>query len=205
DEASFGKDHSNVASCLNNLAMLYKNTNRFAEAEPLMKRALAIGEASLGKDHPDVATRLNNLAELYRATNRLAEAEPMYNRALAIYEASFGKDHPNVAITLNNLALLYQDTNRPAQAEPLMRRVVVILFKFTVRTGHPHPHLDATIDSYANLLIQMGLSQEQAVAKIDELGCKLGLPGFRQGQEETSTERGTSWWKRLFGKKSKPY
>jgi tetratricopeptide (TPR) repeat protein len=75
---------------LNNLAKLLQTTNRLAEAEPLYRRALAIGEANLGPDHPDVAIHLNNLAELLRATNRLAEAEPLYRRALAIGEASLG-------------------------------------------------------------------------------------------------------------------
>ena len=51
-------------SDLNNLAQLLKATNRLAEAEPLMRRALAIDEKSYGPDHPKVAIRLNNLAEL---------------------------------------------------------------------------------------------------------------------------------------------
>jgi len=58
---------------LNNLAQLLKATNRLDEAEPLMRRALAIDEKSLGPDHPNVATRLNNLAQLLQDTNRLDE------------------------------------------------------------------------------------------------------------------------------------
>ena len=38
---------------------------RYADAEPLYKRALAIYEKALGPDHPYVATTLNNLAVLY--------------------------------------------------------------------------------------------------------------------------------------------
>ena len=55
DEASYGPDHPNVASDLNNLASLLQATNRLGEAEPLMRRALAIDEASYGPDHPTVA------------------------------------------------------------------------------------------------------------------------------------------------------
>ena len=91
---------------LNNLAQLLQATNRLAEAEPLMRRALAIDEKSYGPDHPNVATDLNNLAQLLQATNRLAEAEPLMRRALAIDEKSYGPEHPNVAIGLNNLALI---------------------------------------------------------------------------------------------------
>ena len=46
-------------------------TNRLGEAEPLMRRALAIDEQSYGPDHPNVAIRLNNLAILLKGANRL--------------------------------------------------------------------------------------------------------------------------------------
>ena len=62
-----GPDHPQVALGLNNLARLYRARGKYAEAEPLYKRALAINEKALGSDHPDLATTLNNLAELYRA------------------------------------------------------------------------------------------------------------------------------------------
>ena len=53
--------------------MLLQATDRLAEAEPLMRRALAIDERSYGPDHPDVASDLNNLAKLlqgHRPTGR---------------------------------------------------------------------------------------------------------------------------------------
>ena len=62
---------------LNNLAALYRAQGRYAEAEPLYKRALAIGEKTLGPEHPEVATSLKNLRLLYRAQGRDAEAEPL--------------------------------------------------------------------------------------------------------------------------------
>ena len=70
-------DHPNVARDLNNLAQLLQATNRLSDAEPLMRRALAIDEVSFGPDHPKVAIRLNNLAQLLKATNRLSDAEPL--------------------------------------------------------------------------------------------------------------------------------
>jgi tetratricopeptide (TPR) repeat protein len=174
-EASYGPDHPNVATSLNNLAGLLRATNRLAEAEPMYRRALAITEASYGPDHPDVAIRLNNLALLLKATNRLAEAEPMYRRALAIDEACYGPDHPNVAIDLNNLALLLQTTNRLAEAEPLMRRHVEIFLSFTVRTGHQHPHLNDACNNYAALLVAMGRSEPEARAAVEALARAHGV------------------------------
>ena len=137
--------------------MLLRATNRLAEAEPLLRRALAIDEKSFGPEHPNVANRLNNLAGLLSATNRLAEAEPLFRRALAITEKSFGPEHPNVATGLNNLAELLRNTNRLAEAEPLSRRHLRILAEFGHRTGHEHPHFRAAINNYAGLLSAIGL------------------------------------------------
>ena len=75
---------SRVATGLNNLALLYYTQGKYAEAEPLYKRSLAINEKALGPDHPHVATDLNNLASLYRETDREAEAEKLEKRAAAI-------------------------------------------------------------------------------------------------------------------------
>ena len=44
--------------------MLYRTQGKYAEAEPLYKRALAIREKTLGREHPDVAQSLNYLAGL---------------------------------------------------------------------------------------------------------------------------------------------
>ena len=71
-----------LAATLNNLAERYKEEGRYADAEPLYKRALAIREKALGPDHPAVAQSLNNLADLYTAQGRYADAEPLYKRAL---------------------------------------------------------------------------------------------------------------------------
>ncbi len=57
---------------------------KYAEAEPLYKRSLAIVEKALGPEHPDVATSLKNYAALLRKTGRATEASKMEARAKAI-------------------------------------------------------------------------------------------------------------------------
>ncbi len=159
---------------LNNLAALLLATNRLAEAEPLMRRALAIDESSYGPEHPDVASCLINLALLLQDTNRLAEAEPLMRRALTIDEISYGA-HPDVAICLNNLAHLLQDTNRLAEAEPLMRRSLEIILHFYVNTGHLHPHLQDCIETYRMLLQQIGKTESEAYQQVNALAKACGL------------------------------
>jgi tetratricopeptide (TPR) repeat protein len=65
------------------LASLYFNQGRYADAEPLYKRALAIGEKALGVDHPDVAQSLNNLAGLYKEQGRYGDALPLVQKTIA--------------------------------------------------------------------------------------------------------------------------
>ena len=138
-----------TARLMNQAGLLLLAKALHAEAEPLMRRALAISEASFGADHPKVAIRLNNLAQLLKGTNRLQEAEPLMRRALAIDEASFGALHPEVARDLNNLAALLQATNRLQETEPLMRRALAI---DEASVGAEHPNVARDLNNLAQLL-----------------------------------------------------
>ena len=68
---AFGSDDPRLATSLNNLAALYRLQGRYAEAEPLYKRSLAIVEKALGPEHPHLAIGLDNLGQLYYAQGRL--------------------------------------------------------------------------------------------------------------------------------------
>jgi tetratricopeptide (TPR) repeat protein len=138
-----------TARLMGQLALLLLAKSLYVEAEPLMRRALQIGEDALGPQHPKVAIRLNNLASLLQDTDRLADAEPLMRRALQIDEDSFGPQHPNVAIRLNNLASLLQDTNRLSEAEPLMRRALQI---DEDSFGPQHPNVAIRLNNLAQLL-----------------------------------------------------
>jgi tetratricopeptide (TPR) repeat protein len=94
--------------------LLYANQGRYADADPLYQRSLAIREKALGPDHLAVAESLNNLAVLSFNQGRYADAEPLYQRSLAIWEKALGHDHPDVATALNNLAELYRGQGRYA-------------------------------------------------------------------------------------------
>ena len=108
---------------------MYFAQGRYAEAEPLYKRALAISEKALGPDHPDVGSSLNNLAMLYESQGRYAEAEPLYKRALAISEKALGPDHPDVGSSLNNLAMLYFVQRDWARAADFWRRSTGVIVR----------------------------------------------------------------------------
>jgi CHAT domain-containing protein/Tfp pilus assembly protein PilF len=118
-----------LAGALNNLAQLYGDVGRDADAEPLYKRALAIMEKAAGLDSVEMAPELNNLAALYERQLRYAEAEPLFKRALALREKSLGAGHRDVGQSLNNLATLYERQDRHADSEPLFRQALAIYQK----------------------------------------------------------------------------
>jgi len=135
------------------LAHVLWRKGRYAEAEPLFKRALQIREQTLGPDHPHVASSLNDLAISYLSRGQYAQAEPPFKRALAIREKTLGPDHPNVATSLQNLATLYNAQGRYAKAEPLYKRALAI----TERTlGSNHPNVAVGLNNLAALYYSQG-------------------------------------------------
>ena len=63
---------------------------KYAEATPIPKRAVALGEHVYGPDHPAYAALLSELAMVYQAQGRTKEAEPLQLRAAAIMKKALG-------------------------------------------------------------------------------------------------------------------
>ena len=72
-KARFGVNHGNYGIALNNLAAVYGAQGKYADAEGLFGRALAIREKALGASHPDVAGTLIGLAMMYKEQGKYAE------------------------------------------------------------------------------------------------------------------------------------
>ena len=83
-ERTLGLNHPALSQYLSGLGLLYIEQGEYTQAEPLLKRALAIREKALGPDHPDVPQSLNSLAALYRATERDTEAAMLEQRTARI-------------------------------------------------------------------------------------------------------------------------
>jgi tetratricopeptide (TPR) repeat protein len=98
------------------------DAGKYTEAEPYLKRYLAIREKSPGADRPDIARSLNRMGELYTSQGKHTDAESLYKRALAIFEKRLGAGHPEVANVLKNYAVLLRKMNREAEAVELESR-----------------------------------------------------------------------------------
>ena len=151
------------AARLNEEAVALYRAGKYAQAVPLLQRALAIQEKALGPEHPDVALSLNNLAGLYHAQGRYADAEPLLRRALEIMEKVLGPEHPHTATSLNNLAKLYRFQGRLAEAEPLCRRAIAIDEKVY---GPDNPEVARDLENYALLLHRLNRDEDAAALEV---------------------------------------
>jgi CHAT domain-containing protein/tetratricopeptide (TPR) repeat protein len=149
-----GPDHTEVATTLNHLALVYQERGEFDRAEPLIRRSLRIREARLGKLHPDVANSLNTLALLCHHQGQYDQAETLYRRSLHIVETCLGKDHLFVAHCLNNLADLASLKADYAQAEGCYRRCLQI---YETRLGKDHPNVAICLNNLGQMFKKQGL------------------------------------------------
>ena len=76
-----------MAQSLLSLANLYRDQEKYAEAEAHYQRALAILEKALGPEHPGLAPSLDLYSDVLRKMGRAIEAEKMEARAQAIRAA----------------------------------------------------------------------------------------------------------------------
>lgn len=63
-EQELGANHPDTTTSLNSLSELYHAQGKYAEAEPLLQRALAICEGTLGRTHPSTRIMRGNYATL---------------------------------------------------------------------------------------------------------------------------------------------
>ncbi len=136
---------------------------RYDEAEPNLRKSVALRRAALSAEHPDIAASLLSLVWLLQEQNKHAEAETLAREALAICRAAFPGEHPSIAATLTNLALLLQDQNKLDEAEPLFREAVTIR-----RAVHPvgDPQIARALDNLAKLLqLQKKLVEAEALQR----------------------------------------
>ena len=121
-EEDFGPEDPKVASAARNLAMLYCLQGKYADAEPLLHRSLAIMEKA-DPEHIETSAILEQLAGLCEVQGRYAATELILQRSLAIRERALGPDHPHVANVLKHMAVLYEKIGKKDEAKRLEERL----------------------------------------------------------------------------------
>jgi tetratricopeptide (TPR) repeat protein len=125
----------------------------YAQAEPLLCKALRIREKVCGPEHLDTAKSLKSLVLLRRDQGNLPEARLLCERALAIREKMLGPKHPDTAWSVAGLALLLQDQGDLAQAQRLHERALAIREEVL---GPDHPDTAWSLNMLGRLLKEQG-------------------------------------------------
>jgi tetratricopeptide (TPR) repeat protein len=144
-----------LASSLNNVAALHRDTARYTSAEQLYQEALRVWKDE-AKQPSEYSVALLGLATLYGMTGRLEDAEEKLGRALQAIKSTFGEGHPSFATAINNLAALKKTQGNLPEAEALYRRAVDIISR-TLGAEHP---------KYANLLNNLAMV-ERAQGRVE--------------------------------------
>ncbi len=114
---------------LNDLAGELRDQKKYAEAEPLYKRAQDIAEKHFGPDDPHVVKAVNAQADNFYNEEKYAQAEPLYKRVLDITEKNKGSKDGDVEGAIRDLAVTLFELKKFDQARLLTERAIAILTK----------------------------------------------------------------------------
>jgi len=189
-------DRANVASTLNNLGLLYSDTQRLKEGKASYQEALTtyqdLAKANLQTYSSYVAMTLNNLSILYQNTQQLEEGETSLQETLTIYQdlakANSQAYLPYVATTLNNLGNLYQVTQRLNEGETSYQEAL------TIRRDLAKNNPQAYSSYVATTLTSLGVpcSDTQQLKEAEDLAdtlLKIVAIYFEQGRKSLPTAR----------------
>ncbi|HEY3245104.1 MAG TPA: serine/threonine-protein kinase [Phycisphaerae bacterium] len=132
------------------LCFTLRMEGRWAEAEQLSRRALAIVQRQSGDRSAAATDALLNLGRVLRDAGAYADAELLAREALTIRRELLGEDHPYTARCLVDLAGIRSVRGNQDEAETLYRQVLAI---FRTRVGDDHALVFATLQSLAELLV----------------------------------------------------
>ena len=86
---------------MNTLAALLKANARYAEAEALYKRLIALVERLHSPDYSELGIELTNLADLYNQVGNDPEAEALLLRSVSIQEKALERPASSTSEELN--------------------------------------------------------------------------------------------------------
>jgi tetratricopeptide (TPR) repeat protein len=125
----------------------------YAQAELLLKRALAISKQTLGENHADTAASLNNLAFLHFLKGDYNSAKQLYEKTVANLERNFGPNHANTAASVTSLANLHLHQGNFPTAKRLLERTLAI----SKKVYNPnHPNIATNLNILAGVLKSEG-------------------------------------------------
>ena len=140
-----------------NLGVLLRIEKRSAEAEAMLRRALASRVQVSGAEHPSASQTMNQLSYALHDEGKLVEAEQYARASLALSRRLLGDEHPDIAVGLNHLALLLRDQGKLDEAESIFRQALAVAQR---TLGADHTDTARIETNLGDLLAKRGKVQE---------------------------------------------
>ncbi|MEN8189106.1 MAG: tetratricopeptide repeat protein [Thermodesulfobacteriota bacterium] len=116
-------NNEQLATSLNNLAMIYTHLGRFGEAEGFNKEALSVRQRAFGVDDVRVAVSWNNLGLIYYFHKKMEDAEFCFQEVLRIQVKAHGDRSEEIIPALQKLEKFYTKTEQKEKAEKINARI----------------------------------------------------------------------------------
>lgn len=151
-----GADSADYAESANDLALFFRDTRRFPEAQALAEEAVAVRSRALGANDPLVAETLETLGSILSGQGEYEKSAATFERARAIYESHIDAQNPappEYGTLLVNLAGNYHRLGQYRKAEADFNTALDVLRK---TIGPTHPIYATSLMGPANLEMEIG-------------------------------------------------
>ena len=115
-----------LATSLNNYAMVQTHLGRFGEAEQLNKEALQVRQKAFGVDDPRVGVSWNNLGLIYFFVKKMDDAEQCFLEVVRIQETAYGKKSTEIIPSLEKLGIFDQKIENTEEADKVADRILAL-------------------------------------------------------------------------------
>lgn len=155
--ADRGGDSVALADALMELGNNLRAANRYAEAEPVLVRAVAMAQRTAGAAAPLSVRALTNLGRLQFETGRLRAAEETFERALALETRARGAESGDAAPVLVRIGQTAASLRRYPEAEQTLLRAIAL---YQRRFGPNHAGLGVALSNLARVYRFTGRADE---------------------------------------------
>ncbi|MEM8998424.1 MAG: tetratricopeptide repeat protein, partial [Acidobacteriota bacterium] len=142
-----------LATAVNNRAVVLKQRGRLDDAAEMYREALRIQRLLVNRDHPETGNLLNNLAVVFRAQGKLDEAAETHGEARSLRRRVFGETHSSVAQSTANLAAVLRELGRLEDAAEAYAEAITILEQ---TSGGLHPMIPRLGARVASIQVELG-------------------------------------------------
>lgn len=173
-QSIFGNESEEVAASLNDLGLVYGQTDSDKGLEHYEK-ALAIYEKLYAQDHPKIAVASTNIGIMYFDLKLYGDAIINFENAQTIWKKTYPDGHPNEALALLNLGRTYGMMKNTKAALEYYEKALAI---FRKNYGDKHPDIAIVYNQTGSIKLDEN-KYEEALSDFQKALC-ANSPTFNE-------------------------